>query len=226
MNESMVSCASNLGRRKLIALALAAATLPLFGGSGAYAEPAGPIGAAAWRLGDRMSLAAFLYARGGQDDAVERFLSSIKPITEAMGITIAPFPPRAATSVDAYGEVILYLVEGAGAETGRALAAKFGKDASLLYDAAIKSNLLLLLYEPGDDHGLGGVIRLRMSEAGLPEQLWIGVVKAVDARASQSELKDVRLGRGCFRPRRSARAARFGGRRACQILLDGNWHND
>jgi hypothetical protein len=189
----MVSCASNLGRRKLIALSLIAATLPFFGGSGACAEPAEPIGAAAWRLGDRLSLAAFLFARGGQDDAVERLLSSIKPIAETMGISIAPFPTRAATSVDTYGEVIVYLVEGAGAETGRALAAKFGKDASLLYDAAIKSNLLLLLYEPGDDHGLGGVIRSRMSEAGLPEQLWIGVVNAVDAKASQSELKDAVL---------------------------------
>jgi hypothetical protein len=121
-------------------LALVAA-LPLFGGSGACAEPAEPIGAAAWRLGDRLSLAAFLFARGGQDDDVERLLSSIKPVTEAMGITIAPFPPRAATSVDTYGEIIVYLVEGAGAETGRALAAKFGKDAGLLYDAAIKSKL-------------------------------------------------------------------------------------
>jgi hypothetical protein len=138
----MVSCASNLGRRKLIALAFVTATLPLFGGSRACAEPAEPIGAAAWRLGDRLSLAAFFFARGGQDDAVERLLSSIKPIAEAMGITIAPFPTRAATSVDTYGEVIVYLVEGGGAETGRALAAKFGKDAGLLYDAAIKSNLL------------------------------------------------------------------------------------
>jgi hypothetical protein len=189
----MLSCASNLGWRTFIALGLMAATLRLFGGSGACAEPAKPIGAAAWRLGDRLSLAAFLFARGEQDNGVERLLSSIKPIADAMGITIAPFPPRAATSVDTYGEVILYLVEGAGAETGRTLAAKFGKDASLLYDAAIKSNLLLLLYEPGDDHGLGGVIRSRMSEAKLPEQLWIGVVEAIDAKASQSELKDAVL---------------------------------
>jgi hypothetical protein len=171
-------------------LAFVAATLPFFGGSGACAEPAEPIGAAAWRLGDRLSLAAFLFARGGQDDAAERLMSSIKPIAETMGIAIAPFPTRAATDVDTYGEVIVYLVEGPGAETGRALAAKFGKDAGLLYDAAIKSNLLLLLYEPGDDHGLGGVIRSRMSEAGLPERLWIGVIEAIDTKAPQSELKD------------------------------------
>jgi hypothetical protein len=189
----MVSCALNPSRRALIALALAAATSPLLGGSGAHAAPAEPIAAAAWRLGDRLSLAAFLFAQGGQDDAVERLLSSVKPITEVMGITLAPFPPRAATSADTYGEVIVYLVEGAGAETERALATKFGKDAGLLFDAAIKSNLLLLLYEPGDDHGLGGVIRSRMSEARVPEQLWIGVVEAIDAKASQTELKDAVL---------------------------------
>src|SRR5262245_31246390 len=38
-NRIRPTCASNPGRRKLIALALAAATLPLFGGSGAYASP-------------------------------------------------------------------------------------------------------------------------------------------------------------------------------------------
>ena len=117
----------------------------------------------------------------------------IKPLADAMEIAIAPFPPRATTSVDAYGEAILYLVQGGGAEVGRALAGKFGKDTGALYDAAIKSNLLLLLYEPGDDHGLGDVIKARMSEAGVPEQFWIGVIDAIDKKASQSALKDAVL---------------------------------
>lgn len=189
----MLSCAPNLNRRMTLIALLVAVILPLFGVPRASAEPSGPVGAAAWRLGDRLSLAACLYARGGQDHAVEQLLASIKPIAEAMDVSLAPLPPRAATNVETYGEVILYLVEGAGAETGRALAAKFGKDAGLLYDAAIKSNLLLLLYEPGDDHGLGDVIKARMSEAGMPEHLWIGVVKAIDGSAPQSELKDAVL---------------------------------
>ena len=95
-------------------------TLPFFGGSGACAEPASP---SAPRPGARRSLEPrrLSLARGGQDDAVERLLSSIKPIAEAMGITIAPFPPRAATNIDTYGEVIVYLVEGAGAGPGARL---------------------------------------------------------------------------------------------------------
>ena len=118
----------------------------LLSAAGVRAEAADPVKAAAWRLGDRLSLAALLYAQGGQDAKVEQFMASINPLAETMGIAIAPFPSRAATHLDLYGETILYLVNGAGAEMARALSEKFGKDAGALYDAAIKSNLLLLLY--------------------------------------------------------------------------------
>lgn len=158
--------------------------------AGVRADAADPAKAAAWRLGDRLSLAALLYAQGGQDATVEQFMASIKPLAETIGIAIAPFPPRAATPVDTYGEAIVYLVEGGGAAIGRALSEKFGNGAGALYDAAIKSNLLLLLYEPGDDHGIGAVITARMSEAGIPQQLWVGAVEAIDRKAPQSELKD------------------------------------
>jgi hypothetical protein len=162
----------------------------LLSGAGTRAEAADPAKAAAWRLGDRLSLAALLYAQGGQDESVGQFMASIKPLAETMGIAIAPFPARAATPVDTYGETIVYLIEGGGAEIGRTLTQKSGKDAGALYDAAIKSNLLLLLYEPGDDHGIGAVIKARMSEAGVPQHLWKGVVDAIDKKVSQSELKD------------------------------------
>lgn len=179
-----------LTRRGFAASALAAAAALPLGTRPALAELAEPAKAAAWRLGDRLSLAALLYAQGGQDDQVERFLSSIKTLAEALEIAIAPFPPRAATAAETYANAIHYLIKGDGAEIGRALSRKFGNDAGLLYEVAIKSNLLLLLYEPGDDQGIGGVIKSRMSEIGLPETLWMGVVNAIDKKASQGELKD------------------------------------
>lgn len=113
-----------------------------------------------------------------------------KALAEALEIAIAPFPPRAATAAETYANAIHYLIKGDGAEIGRALSRKLGNDAGLLYEVAIKSNLLLLLYEPGDDQGIGGVIKSRMSEIGLPETLWMGVVNAIDKKASQGELKD------------------------------------
>lgn len=142
------------------------------------------------RLGDRLSLAALLYAQGGQDDQVERLLSSIKSLAEALEIAIAPFPPPRRHRCRNLRERDPLPQQGDGAEIGRALTRKFGNDAGLLYEVAIKSNLLLLLYEPGDDQGIGGVIRSRMSEIGLPDTLWMGVVSAIDNKASQRELKE------------------------------------
>jgi hypothetical protein len=107
-----------------------------------------------------------------------------------MEIEIKPFPPRAATATETYADIIHYLIKGDGAKTGQQLAEKFGIAAGSLYEVSIKSNLLLLLYEPGDDQGIGGVIQSRMSEVGLPETLWIGVVNAINNNAAQGELKD------------------------------------
>ena len=49
---------------------------------------------------------------------------------------------------------------------------------------------MLLLYEPGDDRGIAGVIQSRMTEVGLPENLWMGVVNAINNKVPQGELKD------------------------------------
>ena len=70
------------------------------------------------------------------------------------------------------------------------MAEKFGIAAGTLYEVSIKSNLLLLLYEPGDDQGIAGVIQSRMTEVGLPENLWMGVVNAINNKAPQGDVKD------------------------------------
>jgi hypothetical protein len=164
--------------------------LLVLGAPATRAEMADLAKAAAWRLGDQLSLAGLLYAQGNQADKVEQLLTSLKPLAGAMEIEIKPFPPRAATATETYADIIHYLIKGDGAKTGQQLAEKFGIAAGTLYEVSIKSNLLLLLYEPGDDQGIGGVIQSRMSEVRLPENLWIGVVNAINNKAPQGELKD------------------------------------
>jgi hypothetical protein len=177
-------------RRHLLAWLPAGMLLLALGIPAGRAEIADLAKAAAWRLGDQLSLAGLLHAQGNQNEKVEQLITGMKPLAEAMEIDIKPFPPRAATETETYADVIHYLIKGDGAKTGQQLAEKFGIAAGTLYEVSIKSNLLLLLYEPGDDQGIGGVIQSRMSEVGLPENLWIGVVNAINNKAPQGELKD------------------------------------
>jgi hypothetical protein len=106
-----------------------------------------------------------------------------------MKIEIKPFPPKAATPVETYAAVIEYLIKGDGAEIGRQIAQKFGKEAGMLFEISVKSNLLVLLYEPGEDQGMGGVIQSRCTEIGLPNNLWLDVVNAVNSKAPKDEVK-------------------------------------
>lgn len=186
----MVRQAGSPTRRRLFHGLLAGAFLLMLGIPVLRADFADLAKAAAWRLGDQLSLTGLLYAQGNQNDKVEQLLTGIKPVAEAMQIEIKPFPPRAATETETYADVIHYLIKGDGAATGQQIAEKFGVAAGTLYEVSIKSNLLLLLYEPGDDQGIGGVIQSRMTEVGLPETLWVGVVNAINNKASQGELKD------------------------------------
>lgn len=67
---------------------------------------------------------------------------------------------------------------------------KFGNAAGTLFEVSVKSNLLILLYQPDEDQGIGSVIQSRMSEIGLPENLWMGVVTAINNKASEGDVKD------------------------------------
>ena len=81
----------------LITWLLAGMVLLAVGVPATRAEIADLAKAAAWRLGDQLSLAGLLYAQGNQPDKVEQLLTSLKPLAGAMEAEIKPFPPRAAT---------------------------------------------------------------------------------------------------------------------------------
>ena len=176
-------------RRFRFALALAASLLLLPGSLAAHAEESDVAKAAAWRIGDHLSLAGLLYAQGREEENVQELISSIKPLTGAMQIEIKPFPPKAATPVETYAAVIEYLIKGDGAEIGRQIAQKFDTAAGTLFEISVKSNLLVLLYEPGEDQGMGNAIQSRCNEIDLPNNLWIDVVNAVNSKAPKDEVK-------------------------------------
>jgi hypothetical protein len=166
-----------------------AALLFLILGASTHAQESAVAKAAAWRIGDQLSLAGLLYAQGGEEENVKELIGSIKPLTDSMKIAIKPFPPRGETPVETYAVVIEYLIKGDGAEIGREMAKQFGKNVGLLYEISVKSNLLILLYEPGDDQGIGSVIQSRATEVGLPNNLWFDVVNAVNAKAPKEDVK-------------------------------------
>jgi hypothetical protein len=179
-------------RRVLRALALAGIGLPFMGAAARAAESANTTKGGAWLLGDNLSLAALLYNQGAAPENVSRLLAKAKTLADIFGVEIKPFPAKAAKASEATAAIIHYLIKGDGALIGAALAKKYDDEHGVLFEVAVKSNLLILLYGPGDDLGqsIAGVIKTRLETIHLPPRLWNGVVTAVADKRPTGEVKD------------------------------------
>jgi hypothetical protein len=179
-------------RNTLELFAFAGIGLPLASGAARADEGNDTTKGGAWLLGDNLSLAALLYNQGAKDEMVDRFMSKAKKIADIFGVEIKPFPAKASTSAAASADIIHYLIAGDGAQVGVALAQKYDQEHGILFEVAVKSNLLILLYGPGDSLGksIAQVIQSRLTSIHLPDRLWNGVVTLVNNGASQDDVKD------------------------------------
>ena len=133
--------------------------------------------AAAWALGDYLSLAAMSYAQNGDTEFTRSNLAKAERVAALLGVRIKPFPPRPADKIQALASMTRYLLNDDGAALSVALERNYDLAHNLLYEVSSKSNLLHILYAPNDDIGksIATVIETRMVELGLlkgePSQL-------------------------------------------------------
>jgi hypothetical protein len=146
---------------------------------------------ASWRLGDNLSVAALLYAQDKETPA-EKYLNKAKELAEALGVEVAPFPAKSPGSTSALADVIHYLIKGDGAHIGTTLGKKYGEEDGILFEISVKSNLLLILYAPGEETGrsISEVIESRCKEIQLPSNLWMAVVSAINGQKSEDQVRD------------------------------------
>ncbi len=179
-------------RNVLQLLASAAVCLPFCSVAARAMEGDNTTKGGAWLLGDNLSLAALLYNQSAPADMTQRFLDKAKKIAEIFEIEIKPFPAKASDTAEASADIIHYLIAGDGAQVGVALAKKFDDEHGMLFEVAVKSNLLILLYAPGDDLGksISQVIQSRLGSMSLPRNLWQPVVDLVNQGATADQVKE------------------------------------
>ena len=145
-----------------------------------------------WELGGKLSLAALGAANGAPAASVDRVFQSAKEIGASLGVDVPPLPERSLDKSKASADALGYLLRQAGAPIAEKLGSTYGADHSALFEVAIKSNLLLLLYSPGEQEGktIADVIRKRAPDARLREELWRDVPAKIAAGASFDDVKN------------------------------------
>jgi hypothetical protein len=147
---------------------------------------------AVWTLGSRLSLAALAHDRRMAANRIPTWLDEAQSACKLLGTTVPELPEPAAagdTSL-ASRQVIDYLLSQ-GQRIGRELAKQYGPEQAALFEVALKSNLLMLLYSPGSDAttSISTAIVRAAPKAELPDILWYPLVERMNNKAS---LDDVR----------------------------------
>jgi hypothetical protein len=147
---------------------------------------------ASWLLGSRLSLAALAHDRGVAAKNVPVWFGDAQSVAKFLGTSVGELPEPAAAddTSPASRQVINYLLV-TGQRIGRELAKQHGAEQSALFEIALKSNLLLLLYTPGTSAGdsIATAVAKAAPQAKLPADLWQPVVDALKNKMAQSDVR-------------------------------------
>jgi hypothetical protein len=147
---------------------------------------------AAWLMGSKLSLAALANDRGVAADEVPVWFQEARSAAETLQISLAELPetPSEIGGGPASREVLGYLIEQ-GREIGPKLATNYGPDHAALFEVAVKSNFLLVLYKPGSTavDPIATAIENSAPRAGLAPEVYKPML---DALANRSPAVEVR----------------------------------
>lgn len=147
----------------------------------------------AWLLGSNLSLAALANDRAGAPEKVADWFDKSQRLAKLLGTSVDELPPRPADGKELPNadHAIDYLFAH-GATIGRFAAKQYGDDHAALFELAVKSNILLVLYQPGAPVVKSLTVAIEQSgeRAGLPVELLQPLVQLLDAGATPKEVRD------------------------------------
>jgi hypothetical protein len=144
-----------------------------------------------WALGSRLSLAALGYHQGASREAVDSVLTKARALAAEVGVEVPDLPRKTGRDSADAAAVLHYLLVETGQLIGRTIGERYGAEHAALFEVALKSNLLLLLYVPGGKEGaeIAAVLLQRGGKAALPARLWQPLIDKIGARATYPDLK-------------------------------------
>lgn len=146
--------------------------------------------AIAWNLADKLSMAAILYDLKGAETSDS--LSKAKILAAEVGAVVPMFPIKTGEKSKDTAAILAYLLNDVGKNVGGSVKTKYGQKEAALFEMSLKSNVLLMLYAPGDSMGktVAKVVRSDAKAADLPENLWLPTVTKIESGASFDDVKD------------------------------------
>ncbi len=145
----------------------------------------------AWVAGSKLSLAAVVNAEGMEKAVVDRQFAAASSASTSLGIKLPALPARKGDKIDDRATALNYLLNMTGNPIGGILTRNYGQDHAAIFEIALKSNLLLMLYSPGESTSdtIANVIRTRRVTAGLPNGMTDPLINLIEQKATFDRVK-------------------------------------
>jgi hypothetical protein len=147
-----------------------------------------------WELGHKLGLAALGHAAGARKEVIERMFDECRILGTALNVEIPTLQDLRGDKIANDANALHFLLVEVGKPIATTLSDRFGSRFSSLFDLAIKSNIAILIYIPGQDaDSLGATVIGAIEKAGkksaVPEALWSPLVAKMRSSASHDEVK-------------------------------------
>jgi len=144
-----------------------------------------------WELGSNISRAATLHAQGASKPQVDRPFAAARKAATSLGITIPDLPAVAGDRVKDTALMLQYMLARTGNPIGDILQKNLGPEHAAIFEIALKSNILLIMYGPGESttETIANVIRTRRSRTTLPNGMTDKLLQLIAAQAPYDEVK-------------------------------------
>lgn len=148
--------------------------------------------ALAWMLGNKLSLAVLLTESGRDPALADDYLSQARMAANELGLGTVTLPLPTGDQATKDAAYLGYLLREQGGRFADQLRAERGTNAAAYYEFAVKTNLLILLYGPGDSTALALTRRLQeiSVDLHLPSGMTDNLMAAVQDRKPADVVKD------------------------------------
>jgi len=145
----------------------------------------------AWELGSNLSLSGILHAQSAEKGVVVRRFAAAKKAGAALGITIPDLPATSGDKIKDSALILQYLLVSNGTPIGNILQQNLGPEHAAIFEIALKSNVLLMMYGPGESttNTIANVIRNRRPTTNLPNAMTDPLLQLIARQASFAEVK-------------------------------------
>ena len=145
----------------------------------------------AWVLGSKLSLAGALHSQGGDAALVGRQFAAASAAASSLGVKLPALPAKIGDKAKDSAVVLNYLINSTGNPIGSILMKNYGPEHAAVFEVALKSNMLLILYGPGESttNTIASVIRSRTANAKFLNGLISNLLQLIDQKATYERVK-------------------------------------